>query len=170
MKIFIILFFLILSCEESKKKQGFTLLDTPDQIFENYTTQVTKNNKRNYRLWTEVFKVYKDQLKVLCEDSMIVFFYDDKTDSIKSKLYSKKGEWHEVTNDFTAIENVRVESRNGKTLLTDTLYYKHHENIIYSNTDVVIYTATDTLNGTSFKSDRELNDIIINNSSGVSYQ
>ena len=74
MKIFIILSFLILSCEESKKKQGFTLLDTPDQIFENYTTQVTKNNKRNYRLWTEVFKVYKDQLKVLCEDSMIVFF------------------------------------------------------------------------------------------------
>jgi LPS export ABC transporter protein LptC len=170
MKTFIILFLFILSCDETKKKQGFTLLDTPDQIFENYTTHVTKNGIRSYRLWTEIFKVYKAELKVLCEDSMIVFFYDEETDSVKSKLYSKKGEWHEISNDFTAIENVKVISSNGKTLLTDTLYYKHFENTIYSNTNVTIYTPTDTLYGTSFKSDRELIDITIDNSSGVSYQ
>lgn len=167
--IILILFFL-LSCEEKRVKHGFELDDVPDQIFEHYTSQVSKNGKRNYRLWTDIFKIYSSRKLVLCEDTMIVHFYDEKADSVKSRLFSKKGEWNEATNDVKAIENVKLMSANGKTLLTDTLYYNHQTNQIYSNTNVIIYTDHDTLYGTSFRSDRELNDIIITNSSGVTYQ
>ena len=167
----LILFFLFIACEsDSNIKKGFGVKrnDLPDQIFKNYTSIETEMGKRKFKLWTEVFEYFSIKKEVFCKDSMMITFYDADVDTVTSILRSHEGFWEKRSNNLMAIKNVSLKSADMKSLYTDTLYYDDRLQKFYSESDVMFITQTDTLYGTSFTSDINLNNIEIVNASGVS--
>ncbi|MCB0277941.1 MAG: LPS export ABC transporter periplasmic protein LptC [Calditrichaeota bacterium] len=167
----LIIILLLISCDpDSINKKGFGMKrdDLPDQTYQNYITIETEMGKRKFRLWTMIFELYSQKKEVFCKDSMMITFYDSEPDTVSSILRSHDGFWEQRTNNLMAVNNVSLKSVDGKSLYTDTLYYDDRNKKFYSECDVMFVTLTDTLYGTAFKSDINLDNIEIENASGVS--
>jgi len=84
-------------------------------------------------------------------------FYNETGDTITSWLSSLSGEIDEKTKKMVARDSVIVETKDGKTLETEELYWDEVENQVVSDYFVRITTGESIMTGIGIKSDPQLN-------------
>jgi LPS export ABC transporter protein LptC len=169
MKYIFILFIFFFSCEKNgstQERNPYNFQENPDQVSINYSTTVSDLDKMKYKLWSGRLEFFSNTKQVLLKDSLrIIFFGDDESPA--SRVYANRGEWNQRNNNFFAKENVSLITEDGKTLFTDTLYYQHREQKLYSKTPVMFIDGNDTTWGDSFKSDVQLEELTIKNQRSI---
>lgn len=155
--IFIIGFFLLLSCDISKDlKLGEGKEDLPDEMADSILV-VTKNG---------------DRVENILKAAYMKRFYDSKKtilDSLHSEAFNQKGQLdyeidcnnaviNEAKNLMIAKGNVVVNSEKGK-LKTSELRWDQNENIIYVDTLFTLIRKDNILTGNYLKTDLEFNNI-----------
>jgi LPS export ABC transporter protein LptC len=91
----------------------------------------------------------------------IIKFYDKG--SYISTFAAESADINMDTYDIKGNGKCTVSSANNEYLQTENLVYDAGEGLIYSNNNVKITRPSETVYGTSFKSDTKLNKIIIKN-------
>lgn len=88
--------------------------------------------------------------------NVLADFFNDQNEHM-SKLRADSAKINELTNNFTAIGNVVVESDSGLILKTKKLYWDQQYKLVISNDSVQFTTLqNDTLYGIGFESDMDL--------------
>ena len=139
----------------------------PDQ--ESWDTEIviTKGEKRQALIETQHLRKYNKEKIVLMDEGVTGYFYDSLGQQ-SSKLTSERAKIMQTTNDLYASKNVVVESDSGVTLFTDSLKWINETGMVISEVPVRFITRQkDTLYGTSFKSNSNLQNWEIEQPEGV---
>lgn len=108
-----------------------------------------------------------DKKKIVEFDQNIVVDFFDENGMHTSKMTSEKGRLDEATNNIEAYGNVYVVSDTGITLRTERIWWDNRLEKIVSDEFVTITTAdSDTIYGTGFESDQNLENWVITKGRG----
>jgi LPS export ABC transporter protein LptC len=127
----------------------------PDQQSWNAELTMTKDSIRNAKVYAGVMKQYNESGEVYISDSMRVDFYNDEGYHT-SYLQSDSGIVNEKKQNLIAIGNVVFRSDTGYVMYTDKLFWFNDSNLVYTDGDIELFSDTDTLYGTGFRSDVRL--------------
>ncbi len=174
-KIFVILgfmSFLVMGCSEKKttappEKQPKLAQETPDQEAWNSTVVTSKMGHVTAKVKYGHMSHYSEKRLMKFDEGVKVFIYDKKG-KLSSTVDSDRGLLNEKTKLVEAFGHVVAHSDSGATLYTDHLTYDHMKNKLYTDAFVKVTTKTDTLYGTGFESDENLNHWVIRKPRGVS--
>jgi len=164
--------FLMVSCGEKKTtapstKQAKPTPESPDQEAWNSTVITTKMGHVTAKVKYGHMSRYSDKKLMKFDEGVKVFIYD-KDGKLSSIVVSDRGLLNEKTELVEALGHVVAHSDSGATLYTDHLTYDHKKNKLYTDAFVKVTTKTDTLVGTGFESDENLNHWVIRKPRGVS--
>jgi len=154
-------FILVISCENSKKpvETAFTS-DSGGEIPDNriWNMDVTVTSEGNIRAKLKAGYVERENfgnsrytLSHIDSGLFIEFYEHNKITGI---LNSRKGTINDLSEIFTALDEVVFNSNNGYTLYTDTLVWDRKKAQIYTESDVMMVKDNrDTLYGKGFITD-----------------
>ncbi len=144
-------------CEEKLKPSVVTLDQTaiPSQESWNSTVTFSDSAKVKAVLWVGHIAVYSAQQYTLLSDSLHVDFFDE-LEYHTSVLTAQRGRVNDRTQDFTAYENVVVNSDSGVVLRTDSLFWNNTTRKIQTNAFVEIISSTERIMGHGLVSDQGL--------------
>jgi LPS export ABC transporter protein LptC len=146
-----------------------------------------KTELPDQEMWDSQFRVMnKGVLEVIVEYGHMARFSDSKRadfdQGVKVDFYNNEGqhasvltseraELDERVNDVKAMGNVVVVSDSGVTLFTEEIAYSQETDMIVSEVDVMITTTNgDTIWGTGFESDPQLDNYKILKPHGISHR
>ena len=139
----------------------------PDQESWGVTISMTDAGLQRAIVQAGHLEKFNDRLYILLDQKVEVDFFDLE-EKHTSHLTSQLAEVDEKSDFMRAIQNVVVKSDSGVTLYTDTLSWDHSLEMIYTDSPVRITTEKqDTLYGTGFESDVQMNHWKILHPSGV---
>jgi LPS export ABC transporter protein LptC len=139
----------------------------PDQEGWNSTVRVTKNGRPTVIVRYGHMQKFASKKYTQFDDGIVLNFYNSRGDCT-SVLTAESGMMYDLRNDFEAMGNVVVISKDGRTLRTEKLRWDENEQKILTDEFVTITTAEgDTLTGQGFESDQSLNFWKINKPTGV---
>ena len=141
--------------------------EVPDQEAWNSTVITSKMGHVTAKVKYGHMSRYSDKQLMKFDESVKVFIYD-KNGKLSSTVDSDRGLLNEKTELVEALGHVVAHSDSGVTLYTDHLTYDHKKNKLYTDAFVKITTKTDTLYGTGFESDENLNHWVILKPRGIS--
>lgn len=129
----------------------------PNQEGWNSTVKVTKLGRPTVIVQYGHMKKFANKRQTQFDEGIVLHFYNSKGDCT-SVLTAKSGVMYDMKNEFEAIGNVVINSKDGRTLRTEKLRWNESEQKILSDEFVTITTADgDTLMGEGFESDQSLN-------------
>ncbi|MBN2001681.1 LPS export ABC transporter periplasmic protein LptC [candidate division KSB1 bacterium] len=166
-----LLIFIIAACEREEPPSGVSgKKDVPDQEMWNSTvTSMNKGHKEAVVNYGHMLHYAEKKIYEFDENVMVDFYNMEGQHA--SRLTARKGEMDERTNLVKAMGNVVVVSDSGVTLYTEEVYYDQNIDKIISNVDVLFTRAVgDTMYGTGFESDPQLNNYIIKNPHGKAHK
>ncbi len=142
----------------------------PDQEMWNSTvTSINKGRKEAVVNYGHMLH-YADKKLYKFDQGVLVDFYDADGEHA-SRLTAERGQMDERTNLVKAMGNVVVESDSGVTLFTEEVYYDQNIDKIISNVDVMFTrTEGDTMYGTGFESDPQLENYIVKSPHGKAHK
>lgn len=166
--ILFLLCFAIFGCEAQESSSiNSENRELPDQEGWNSTVRVTKNGRPTVIVQYGHMQKFASKKQTQFDEGIVLNFYNGQGDST-SVLTAKSGSMYDLKNDFEAIGNVVVISKDGKTLKTEKLRWDESKQKILTDEFVTITTAEgDTLTGQGFESDQSLNFWKINKPAGV---
>jgi len=138
----------------------------PDQEGWNSTVTSTQNGVVTAVIHYGHMQRFEKKKIVEFDLNIVVDFFNEKG-AHTSKLTSEKGRLDEATNNIEAFGNVHVVSDTGITLTTERIWWDNRLAKIVSDEFVTITTAdNDTINGTGFESDQNLENWVITEGRG----
>jgi LPS export ABC transporter protein LptC len=161
--IFPLLFSILLICCSGKKSVEATTSDKGGGISDNRIWDMSVNITDEGRLKAKFYGGYveRDNLgnsryfKNRIDSGLVIVFYEKGVKT--GTLESERGNINDLTELFSAWDNVIFRSEKGYVLYTDTLVWNRKEAMIYSDTDVMmVKNGRDTLYGEGFISDDRL--------------
>ncbi|MFZ5518553.1 MAG: LPS export ABC transporter periplasmic protein LptC [Candidatus Zhuqueibacterota bacterium] len=145
---------------------NFEELIFPDQEGWNSTVTSTQNGVVTAVIHYGHMQRFEKKKIVEFDQNVVVDFFNEKG-AHTSKLTSEKGRLDEATNNIEAFGNVYVVSDTGITLTTERIWWDNRLAKIVSDEFVTITTAeNDTINGTGFESDQNLENWVITEGRG----
>ena len=164
--------FLVVSCSEKKTTatapgKSKSVEETPDQEAWNSTVITSKMGYVTAKVKYGHMSRYSNKHLMKFDEGVKVFIYD-KSGKLSSTVDSDRGLLNEKTELVKAIGHVVAHSDSGATLYSDHLTYDHKKNKLYTDAFVKVTTKTDTLYGTGFESDENLNHWVIRKPRGIS--
>ena len=144
-------------CEEKLRPSVVTLDYTaiPSQESWNSTVTFSDSAKTKAILWVGHVAVYSGRQYTLLSDSLHVDFFDE-LEHHTSVLTARRGRVNDRTKDFTAYENVVVNSDSGVVLKTDSLFWHNATRKIQTDMFVEITSSTERIMGHGLISDQGL--------------
>lgn len=159
----ILLCFFLFSCEKEKiaveRENSAGESKIPDNRIWNMDIDMTSGGITKARVWAgyverEYLANYKYSVNVIDSGLKIDFFENGDVTGI---LKSKRGIINDLSEVFTAIDEVVFKSNSGYTLYTDTLIWDRKAAQIHTDSDVMMVKDNrDTLYGEGFVSDDRL--------------
>lgn len=124
-----------------------------------YNVKILQKNyeKKSFELYAKKIEFQKDTS--IAYNIKVVFFNPSQDTS--SVLFAKRGWYVEKTGNVGAFGDVRVFSKKGDSLYTDTLYYLDSTRKIISPSRVLILRKGERITGENLESDAEFKHIII---------
>ncbi len=126
----------------------------PDQEARDFTLTESADGKKNWTLRADYAAMYNRQHRVDATTVRIDFF--NAEGELYSTLLADRGEVDQRTNDLRAGGNVRVTTKNGIMMETDSLQFLNQSGRILSDGFVKITRRGDVLTGYGFESDATL--------------
>lgn len=126
----------------------------PDQEARDFTLTESAAGTKNWTLRAEYAAMYNREHKVDAKTVRIDFF--DAAGTLTSTLTADRGEVDQRTNDLEARGNVRVMTKNGVAMETDSLRFLNRTGKILSDGFVRVTRQGDVLTGFGFESDATL--------------
>jgi LPS export ABC transporter protein LptC len=126
----------------------------PDQEARDFTLTESAAGTKNWTLRAEYAAMYNREHKVDAKTVKIDFF--DAEGALYSTLTADRGEVDQRTNDLQARGNVRVSTKNGVAMETDSLRFVNRTGKILSDGFVKVTRQGDVLTGFGFESDATL--------------
>lgn len=165
---FIILCLLISGCtgeERLSPESTVSVEDLPDQIFDGFELALTDNGVR--KGWVTAAEASKyTERKIFIARQLKVIFYTP-TGQVNSILTSRRGIIHTDTNNMEAMDSVIVYSADSSRILrTERLEWKKNENLIVSDTTVMIQTAEGVVHGDGIVTDAGFKEVEVKNPTG----
>lgn len=171
--IFILVAVVFWACGERQKSNVSapgTEEERPDQEGWNSTIISTNEGKVDAVIKYAHMKRFSRRQAVEFDDGIVVDFFDSKGNHT-SILTARGGRFLENDNSVMAQGNVVIVSDSGVTLTTEQIHWDQKQKKVFSNEFVTITTAEgDTLSGTGFISDPELENYEFYRPRGVSAQ
>ncbi len=138
----------------------------PDQEGWNSTVTSTQNGVVTAVIEYGHMQRFNKNKIVEFDQNIVVDFFDEQGNHT-SQLTSEKGRLDEATNNIEAFGNVHVVSDTGITLQTEHIWWDNRLEKIVSDEFVTITTAeNDTIYGTGFESDQNLENWVITKGRG----
>lgn len=165
-----ILFALVVvaGCEEKLKPTVVPVTGRlPDQESWNSTIEFSDSGMTRGILNAGHVWVFNDENMTYLGDSVRVDFYDSLGHHT-SFLTADSGIVNNTNNDLEAIGNVFAHSDSGTSLWTQRLFWNNSTQKVTSDVFVRIESPKENIQGTGFKSNRDLSDYRISNVSGES--
>ena len=124
-----------------------------------YNAHLVEKNyeQKSFELYAERINPLNDT--IFAEHIKVIFF--NTMGDTSSTLFAKKGWYVENTGNVEAIGDVRVFSKKGDSLFTDTLLYKDSTRKIIAPSHVVIYRSGEKIRGRDLVSDAAFKHVII---------
>ena len=129
-------------------------LRIPDQEARDFTLTESAAGTKNWTLRANYAAMYNREHKVDAKTVNIDFF--DKEGTLYSTLTADRGEVDQRTNDLQARGNVKVMTKNGVAMETDSLRFINRTGKILSDGFVKVTRQGDVLTGFGFESDATL--------------
>jgi LPS export ABC transporter protein LptC len=126
----------------------------PDQEARDFTLTESAAGTKNWTLRADYAAMYNREHRVDAKTVTIDFF--DKEGTLYSTLIADRGEVDQRTNDLQARGDVRVTTKNGVTMETDSLRFLNRTGKIVSDGFVRVTRQGDVLTGYGFESDATL--------------
>lgn len=126
----------------------------PDQEARDFTLTESAAGTKNWTLRAEYAAMYNREHKVDARTVKIDFF--DAEGTLYSTLTADRGEVDQRTNDLQARGNVRISTKNGVAMETDSLRFLNRTGKILSDGFVRVTRQGDVLTGFGFESDATL--------------
>lgn len=126
----------------------------PDQEARDFTLTESAAGRKNWTLRAEYAAMYNRQHRVDATTVQIDFFNDEGEPY--STLVADRGTVDQRTNDLEARGNVRITTKNGVTMETDSLRFVNRTGKILSDGFVRVTRRGDVLTGYGFESDATL--------------
>jgi LPS export ABC transporter protein LptC len=144
--------------------------DLPDQEMWNSQFRVINRGRLEVIVRYGHMSRFSEKKRADFDQGVKVDFYNDEGEHA-SLLTSDRAELDERVNDVRAMGNVVIESDSGVTLYTEEIAYNQETDMIVSQVDVMITTTNgDTLWGTGFESDPQLDNYKILKPKGISHK
>ena len=160
--------FCLFNCQRKKEKTvvKYEEILFPDQEGWEETVTSSKNGVVTAVIKYGHMQHYKKTKMFEFDEGIIIDFFNDEG-AHTSKLTSEKGKLNEASNDIEAYGNVVVVSDTGVTLKTERVLWNNSIEKIISNDDVMIVTVeNDTMYGSGFESDQNLENWVITSGKG----
>ncbi|MFA7629971.1 MAG: LPS export ABC transporter periplasmic protein LptC [Candidatus Neomarinimicrobiota bacterium] len=154
-----LLLIFLLACSETGNYDTISGKRVPDQEIWNAVISVSRSGKTSTRVYAAHLVKYEDTKDMFIRDSMRIDFFRDGKHS--SYLTADSGIVNERKENIVAIGNVVMVSDSGFTAYADSLFWFKEDNKVYTNGAIQIFSEQDTLYGTNFESDTELENWII---------
>ncbi|HET9952143.1 MAG TPA: LPS export ABC transporter periplasmic protein LptC [Candidatus Eisenbacteria bacterium] len=129
-------------------------LRIPDQEARDFTLTESAAGKKNWTLRADYAAMFNKERKVDAKSVTIDFF--DQEGAHYSTLTADQGEIDQTTNDLEARGDVRVTTKNGIAMETDSLRFFNRTGKIVSDGFVRVTRRGDVLTGYGFESDATL--------------
>ena len=129
-------------------------LRLPDQEARDFTLTESAAGTKNWTLRAVYAAMYNREQKVDAKTVNIDFF--DAEGTLYSTLTADRGEVDQRTNDLQARGNVRIVTKNGVAMETDSLRFMNRSGKIFSDGFVKVTRQGDVLTGFGFESDATL--------------
>jgi len=129
-------------------------LRIPDQEARDFTLTESAAGTKNWTLRANYAAMFNREHKVDARTVKIDFF--DAEGTLYSTLTADRGEVDQRTNDLEARGNVRVVTKNGVAMETDSLRFMNRTGKILSDGFVRVTRQGDVLTGFGFESDATL--------------
>ena len=167
-KIFFILIIgvVITACTNISEEENAVDQTFPDHESWNSTIYLTKNGLKNAIIIAGHLTKYNDSQVTTMDQGVDIDFFNAR--GVKnSHMTSLKADVNEQTNNLVAQGNVVVVSDSSATLYTEELEWNNEREKIISRAEVTFITNQDTLYGTGFESDANLENWVMEKISGV---
>lgn len=158
--IFMLLSFSFFACNNNEDESNI-IEETPpttEQTIEKFVITETKDGKINTVLEAESAVIDENKKMVYLMLPKVKFYQDGKFMSI---LISETGEINLENNNIKALGKCTLDTVENEHLQTRDVSYDAATKIISSDNDIKITRKTETIYGKGFKSDVDLNKIII---------
>jgi LPS export ABC transporter protein LptC len=154
------------ACVEEGIRPGvsMTVTDSADQKIIEMSTRVFEDGMARSHVTADTAYVYQAR-QVMDLRNMRVTFYDEQ--GVQSSVLTARQGMYTMTNgSLDARGGVRVESTDGKLLLTEHLIYDKTTLEIRSDTLFTYTSPTERLTGNGFKSDLDFRNVVIDQPRG----
>ncbi len=169
LSVFTMLFILNAGCSKSDPSVPENTGSYPDQESWDFSFVISKNGNRSAEIRAGHLLKYEDEGLTRLGQRMKVDYYD-KLGQHVSFLTSDSGIINEKLEHLTALGHVVMVSDSGYTMLTDKVFWRNDSNIVYTESDITLYSENDTLFGTGFRSDVKLENWTIDEPRGRTYR
>lgn len=150
--------------------------DTLKVTMKSYNMTITqyKDGKMSYRFKTPYVVRYEgkgrkgaDTAYMLFDKGVDVVTFVDSTDTVESHIVSKWALFKETEEIWEARDSVVAQSKDGKVLYTDLLFWNQREGKIYSPIETKVVSGDETVIGRNgFESDESMENIVFRRSQG----
>ncbi len=161
----IIVILIFYSCTEIAQEKYVNDANIPDQESWNSTTSISSGGIKKADIFSGHLLKHESSGDILLGDSVGVDFYN-KQGVHASILISDSAVINEKTQNLRAIGNVVLISDTGYVMHTDELVYYSDDERIFTEGEIELYSANDTLYGTGFTSDVKIENWTITNPHG----
>ena len=135
-----------------------------DYIIFGFTSNVTRGGVREFVVEGDTALIFQDSTVVLLRGNVTLTAYNEDLGTEKAVVTSDRGRLDKSTNEMLAEGNsVLLIRANGRRIESYELRYTPDSNTIRSDSAVVSYDGDDVVEGTSFVSDLNFDDVRIRN-------
>ncbi|MEA3499736.1 MAG: LPS export ABC transporter periplasmic protein LptC [Candidatus Marinimicrobia bacterium] len=169
LKYFIIILLFVFSCTKISQEKEENNVVVSDQESWNSTTFISTKGIKKAKIFSGHLLKYESSGNILLGDSVNVDFYNKQGKHV-SILISDSGVVNETSQNLRAIGNVVLISDTGYTMYTDELIWYSDSEKVFTEGEIELFSAEDTLYGTGFTSDVKLKNWTITNPHGKTFR
>ena len=135
-----------------------------DYIIYGLTRYLTRRGVREAIVRADTALVFQDSTVTLLRGNVVLTAFNEELGTEKALVTSDRGRLDQSTNDLYAQGNAVLLIRaDGKRIESSELHYTPDNNMIRSDSSVVMYEGDDVIEGTGFTSDLDFEQVRIFN-------
>ncbi len=169
LKYFIIILLFVFSCTKIPQEKKENNVAVPDQESWNSTTFISTKGMKKARIFSGHLLKYENSGDIFLGDSVNVDFFNKQGKHV-SVLISDSGVVNEISQNLRAIGNVVLISDTGYTMHTDELIWYSDSEKVFTEGEIELFAAEDTLYGAGFTSDVKLENWTITDPHGETFR
>ncbi len=157
------------SCGSDVPKMEIDAQNIPVLSVDSLTLKYSEDGDLSYRFTTQKMERFdhKDSVFMVFPEGVFVETFNDSTMLVESFLEADYGYFNETDELWEIKGNVVAQSKDGKKLYTEHLYWNQSKKKIYSFVESIIVDGEERMVGQNgFDADEDMNNVIFKNSIG----